>query len=167
MNLYREVVGSSPLDLCMCVSHVCYYRKGAGSWLMQCFSHSAIQMHQARMCLIEQGLSICWLLNVQLSEPPVDACIDVCVCVWAYWREASGDFSAQLLKVASVKELQSISAQSAVCMCVPEARPDPGPEPLPATDETRSTSLLCLHSPLGRLTCLPPGSFGFEPQNRT
>lgn len=157
-------MGSSPIDLCMCVSRMCYFRKGAGSWLMQRFSHSTIRMHQASVCLIEQGLTICWLLNVQLSKPPD---MPVLMCVWAYWRDASGDFSAQLLKVTSVKELLSISAQSAVCMCVPEARPDPGPEPLPATDETQSTLLLCLHSPLGRLTWLLPGSFGFEPQNRT
>lgn len=56
-----------------------------------------------------------------------------------------------------------ITAQSGL----PEVRPDPRRELPPAADETRSTSLLCLHSLLGRSTCLPPWSFAFELQNRT
>lgn len=91
-----------------------------------------------------------------------------CVGERACLREAQGDFSAQLLMDNSVKELLPVSTHAgSVCICVPEARPGPGREPPPATDETQSTSLLCLHSLPGRLICLPPGSFGFEPQNHT
>lgn len=91
-----------------------------------------------------------------------------CVGERACLREAQSDFCAQSLKVKSVKEPLSISTHAgSVCICVPEARPGPGREPPLATDETQSTSLLCLRSLPGRLICSPPGSFGFEPQNHT
>lgn len=150
---------------------MCYFRKVAGSWLVKCFSHSSIQMHQASVRLIGRACQYvdCWMFNwVNLQLMPVLMCICVCVCLF---KRSFGWFQCTVAQGYrySVKELLSISAENAVSMCmwVPEARPDPGPEPLPATDETQSTSLLCLHSPLGRLTCLPPGSFGFELQNRT
>lgn len=78
-----EPLGSSPIDVCMCVT------SGKVQVIDEVFLrvfHSSVQMHHASLRLMEQGQSICRLLHVQSGEPPDDACIDLCVCVSLFKR---------------------------------------------------------------------------------
>lgn len=90
-------------------------------WSMKCFSvvfHSFVRTQHAILRLMEQRPSMCWLLHVQLGEPPADSYIDVCVreLIQENPRVVSAQSCSRL--AASENSCQLVQKMQQVCACV-------------------------------------------------